>query len=113
MNDETPGVKPGVQFVGLFGDVEFELDNIAVLHDVGLALGAQKSGFADGPFGAEAGEIVVADDRGGDKATLKIGMDGASGFGSGGTLFDGPGTAFFVAGGEERLEAEGLIRGLY
>ncbi len=39
-------------------------------------------------------------------------MDGAGSFGGGGTLFDGPGAAFFLAGGEERLKAESCVSGL-
>ena len=38
-------------------------------------------------------------------------MNGASGLGCSGALLDGPGTAFFFAGGEERLQTEGLVGG--
>lgn len=97
-------------FVGMSGeclqlDIEFEFDDIAVLHNVSLAFGAEKAGLFDSELGAEAGKVIIFADACGDKATLKIGVDGAGGFGGGGTLLDSPGATFFFAGGEEGLEA--------
>lgn len=85
-------------------DVEFEFYHIAVLHDVGFAFGTELAGGFDGLFGAELFEIIEITNTGCDEAALEVGMDGAGGFGGGGTLLDGPGAAFFLAGGEERLE---------
>ena len=91
--------------------VEFEFDDVAVLHDVGFAFGAELAGGFDGLFGTVFFEIVVVADLSSDKATLKVGMNGASSFGSGGTFFDGPGATFFFAGGEERLKPQRLVGG--
>ena len=96
-------------FAGMSGeclqlDIEFEFDDIAVLHDIGLTFGAEEAGLFDGFFGAEAGEVIVFADVRGNEATLKIGVDGTGGFGGGGTFLDSPGATFFFAGGEEGLE---------
>ena len=40
-------------------DVEFEFDDVAVLHDVSFALGAELAGLLDGELGAEGFEVVV------------------------------------------------------
>ena len=81
------------------------------MHDVGFAFGAEEAGLFDGELGTEAGKVIVFADARGNEATLKIGVDGAGGFGGGGTLLDGPGTTFFFAGGEEGLETERVIGG--
>ena len=65
----------------------------------------------DGEFGAEASEVVVFTDVGGDESAFEIGVDGASGLGSSGTFFDGPGATLFLAGGEEGLETESFVGG--
>ena len=85
-------------------DVEFEFYDVAVLHDVGFALGAEFAGFADSFFRAEVFEVFVVANRCSDEATLKIGMDGAGSFWGGSAFFDGPGATFFFAGGKETLE---------
>ena len=56
-------------------------------------------------------EVVVIANTGGDETTFEICMDGTGGFGGRGAFFDGPGAAFFFAGGEEGLEAEGVVGG--
>ena len=75
------------------------------MHDVGFTFGAEEAGFFDGFFGAELFEVVVFTNVGGDEAPLEVSMDSAGGFGGGGAFFNGPGAAFFLAGGEEGLEA--------
>ena len=92
-------------------DVEFEFDDVAVLHDVSLAFGAKLAGGSDGLFRAECFEIVKITNAGRDEAAFKIGMDGAGGFWGGGTFFDGPGATFFLPGGKERLKAESVVSG--
>ena len=81
------------------------------MHDVGFAFGAKFASGFDGLFGAEFDEVVEVANAGGDEAALKIGVDGAGGFGGGGTFFDGPSAAFFFAAGEEGLQAEGVVGG--
>lgn len=81
------------------------------MHDVSFTFGAEKAGLFDGELGAEAGEVIVFADARGNEATLKVGVDGAGGFGGGGAFLDGPGAAFFFAGGEERLKTECVVGG--
>lgn len=71
---------------------------------ISFAFGSEFASFFDCFFGAESFEVVEIADLGGDETALKIGVDGAGGFGGGGAFFDSPGAAFFFAGGEERLE---------
>ena len=85
-------------------DVEFEFYHIAVLHDVGFAFGTELAGGFDGLFGAELFEIIEITNTGCDEAALEVGMDGAGGFGGGGAFFNGPGTTFFFACSEKRLQ---------
>lgn len=92
-------------------DVELKFDDVAVLHNVGFTFGAEFAGGFDGLFGAEFFEVAVITNIGRDEAPLKIGMNSASSFGRGGAFFDGPGTAFFFAGSEERLETESCVGG--
>ena len=81
------------------------------MHDVSFALGAEFAGSADGLFGTEFFKIVVVANASGNEATFEIGVDSAGGLGGGGAFFDGPGAAFFFAGGEEGLEAERFVGG--
>ena len=82
-------------------DVEFEFDDVAILHDVSITFGAEKAGLFDSELGAEAGKVIVFADVGGDKATLKIGVDGPGRFWRCSTLLDGPCSYFFFASGKE------------
>ena len=51
-------------------DVEPELDDVAVLHDVFFALDAEFAGIAGFALGAEGNEVVEGDGFGGDEAAL-------------------------------------------
>ena len=51
-------------------DVEPELDDVAVLHDVFFALDAELAGLAGFGLGAEGDKIVEGDGLGGDEAAL-------------------------------------------
>ena len=86
-------------------NVEFEFHYVAILHDVSFSFGAEFAGGFDGLFGAELFEVVEITNIGSDEASLEICMDGAGGFGSGGAFFNGPGTTFFFACSEKRLQA--------
>ncbi len=78
-------------------DVEQELDHVAVLHDVLLALGAlQALGLDSGVIEVVGFQIVIADDAGPDEAPLEVGVDLASSLRSLGALADGPGAAFLL-----------------
>ena len=87
-------------------DVEAELHDVAVLHDVvlalhaGLALGAR---LGDRAGGDEVGE---RDDLGLDEAALEVGVDDARGLRGLPALVDRPRARLLRAGGEVRLQAE-------
>src|SRR5262249_5310943 len=89
-------------------DVEAELDHVAVLHDVVLALHAGLPSSTRSGHGPEVDEIGVPDDLGLDEATLEVGVDDAGGLGRRGALLDGPGTGLLGPSGEVRLQAQGV-----
>ena len=63
------------KYSAIWLDVEAEVDHVAVLDHVLLALGAQLAGLL-GPLLALAGdEVVVGDDLGADEAALEVGVD--------------------------------------
>ena len=79
-------------------DVEQELDDIAVFHNVLLALGAlQALGLDGGVIKIVGLQVAVADDAGADEAALEITVDLAGGLRGLGALADGPGAALFLA----------------
>ncbi len=92
-------------------DVEFEFDDVAVLHDIGFAFSAELAGGLDGLFGAELFQVIKIANAGGDESAFEIGVNGAGGLRRSETFFNGPGATFFFAGGEEGLEAECVIGG--
>src|SRR5690348_8617793 len=69
--------------------VEAELDDVAIGHDVVLALHADLAGGLGGGHRTGRHQVVVRDDLGLDEATLEVGVDDACGFGCGGTALDG------------------------
>ncbi len=78
-------------------DVEAELQHVAVLDDVFLALDPELAGLAGLGFGAQGNQVLEGDGLGGDEAALKIAVDDASrgrGFVTG---TDGPGAGFLRA----------------
>src|SRR5665647_2176346 len=85
-----------------------KLDDVAVGHDVVLALDAGLACGAGGGDGAEGDEVVVRDDFGLDEALLEVRVDDAGGLGGGGALADRPGAGLLGAGREVALQAEGL-----
>src|SRR5674476_1093754 len=88
--------------------VESKLDDVAVGHDVVLALDAGLAGGAGGGNGAEGDEVVVRDDFGLDEALLEVRVDDAGGLGGRGALADRPGAGLLRACREVALQAEGL-----
>ena len=68
--------------------VEAEVDHVAVLDHILLALGAQQAFFLGGGHAAAAGHhLVEVDGLGPDEAALDVGVDLAGGLGSLGALF--------------------------
>ena len=74
-----------------------EVHHVAVLHHIGLALGAQLARFARLRLASERDIIVVGDRFGADEAFLEIAVDFAGGFGRGGAGVDGPRARFLRA----------------
>ena len=60
-------------------DVESEVNHVAFLHDVGLALEPELAGFARAVLAAARDVLVVADDLGADEAALEVRVDRAGG----------------------------------
>ena len=92
--------------------VEAEVDHIAVLNDVLLALAAEKALLLRGGNAAAADHIVEIDRLGTDKAALDVGVDLAGGLRRLGAVFDRPGAALVLAVGEEGDETEQGVRAL-
>ena len=61
-------------------DLEADVDDVAVVHDVVTAFEAELAGFLDLEVGAQFGEILIADDLGANEAPGDIAMDAAGGF---------------------------------
>ena len=92
--------------------VEAEVDHVAVLDDVLLALAAQQSLFLCRRDAAAADHVVEIDRFGADEAALDVGVDLAGGLGSLGALFDGPGAALVLTVGQEGDETQQVIAAL-
>ena len=92
--------------------VEAEIDHVAILDDVLLALAAQQSLFLCRRDAAAADHVVEIDRFGADEAALDVGVDLARGLRGLGAVFDGPGAALVLAVGQERDEAEQRVGAL-
>ena len=91
-------------------NVEQELNDVAVLDDVVLALGALQTLGLDGGVVEVVGfEVAVADDAGADEAALEVAVDLTGGLRSLGALADGPCTAFLFAVGQEGDQAQQIV----
>ena len=90
--------------------VEAEVDDVAILHDVVLALDADLAFLACGGDAAGGDEVVVVDDLGADEAALEVRMDLAGGFRCRRALDNGPGAALIRAGRQEGLQAQEVER---
>ena len=88
--------------------VEAELDDVAVGHDVVLALHADLAGLLGLLHRAELHQVVEGDDLGLDEAALEVGVDDAGRLGRGRALADRPGAGLLGPGGEVGLQAEGV-----
>src|SRR4029077_10837083 len=86
-------------------DIEPEVRDVAVLHDVLLAFEAEEAGVAAGGEGLQADEVVAGDDLGADEAALDVGMDGAGGVSGTAAATDRPGAHLVLADGEEGDDA--------
>src|SRR5690606_39807789 len=89
-------------------DVKSDLHDVAVLHDVVLALHAGLARGAYGRDGPGLDEVVERDDLGLDEALLEVGVDHAGRLGRGPALLDGPRACLLGARREVGLQPEGV-----
>ena len=82
------------------------MHDVAILHDVVLALDGQFAGLADGGLGAVLQVVVVLDDLSAYKTLLEVGVDDAGTLRSLPALLVSPGLHLHFAGGDERLEIQ-------
>ena len=87
--------------------VEAEVDHVAVLDHILLALAAEQALLLGGGHALpQAIMSSIGDDLGADEAPLEVGVDLAGGLGRLGALFDGPGAALVLAVGQEGDQAQ-------
>ena len=85
---------------------EEDLDDVAVLDPVRLALRAEPAGLARVGHRAERQQVLVGDGLGPDEALGEIRVDRAGGVDGGRAVADRPGPDLVGAGGQERDQAE-------
>src|SRR5689334_9872374 len=83
-----------------------KVDDVAVAHDVVLALEAELPRLAALRLAAEADEVLVRDHLGADEAALDVAVDLAGGLERRGPAADGPCAALVLARGEKADEVE-------
>src|ERR1700733_12964854 len=93
-------------------DVELEEEDVAILHYIFFAFGAEEASFFDGLLVAVLEEVVGGVAVGFDEATLEVGVDDACGSGGLRATFDGPGANLLYASGEVGDEVEEAIGGV-
>src|SRR5262245_17845182 len=91
-------------------DVQPEVNHVAFLDDIGLALEPQLAGFARALLAAPRDVLVVADDLGANEAALEVRMDRTGRLRRRRVALRRPGAHLFRAGRVERLEPEQLVR---
>src|SRR5690606_6196949 len=92
-------------------DVEPEVQYVALLDPVFLALQAQAPGLARAGLAAVADEVLVGDGLGADEALLEVGVDHRGRLGRGGAGLHGPGADLLHPGGEVGLQAQQPVGG--
>src|SRR5207244_2121427 len=90
---------------------EAEVDDVAILHDVVLALEADLAVIAARGHRSARHQRIVADDFGADEAARDVAVDFACGELRGRPARDRPGAAFVLADREERDVAEQIVAG--
>src|SRR6056297_3076135 len=89
--------------------IEQEMQDVAVLDDIGLALGAHLAGFLRGLLATKRDEIVIGDRLGPDEALFEIAVDDACRLRGGRAGADGPGARLLGTDGEIRLQMQEFI----
>ena len=90
-------------------NVKEEVDDVAVLHHVFLALAAHQTLGLGGGHGAAGLHVLEGDDLCPNEAPLEVGVNFARGLGSLGSLAYGPGPALITARGKEGDEAQQFV----
>ena len=103
--DRKRGTRPSFQ------TLKRNKQDVAVLDDIVLALGAHPARLLGAGLAAVADEILIGDGLGADEAALEIGVDDAGGLGRLGAFLDRPGARFLGAGGEEGDQMEQVVAG--
>ena len=85
------------------------MHDVAIGHDIVLALNAQLAGGLGALLAAELDVVVIANDLGLNKAALKVGVDDTGSLRSGRTLTHRPGLDLHLASRKERLQAKQLV----
>src|SRR3954471_25011430 len=87
-------------------DAEAELDHVAVLDDVVLALQAHLAQLTGLRPGADVEQLVPLDHLGPDEPALEVGVDAPGALRRGRALEEGPGAGLLLARGQERAQPE-------
>ena len=82
------------------------MQDVAILDDIVLALGAHLAGFLGRGLAAAGDIVVIGNGLGADETLLEITMDDAGGLRGGPAFADRPGAGFLRAGGEIGLQAQ-------
>src|ERR1700733_9941824 len=93
-------------------DVELEEEDVAILHYIFFAFGAEEAGFFDSLLAAVLEEVVGGVAVGFDEAALEIGVDDTGSSGGFGATFDGPGADLLYASGEVGDQVEQAVGGV-
>src|SRR3546814_803460 len=92
-------------------DVELEVHDVPVLHQVFLALLPQLPGLLRPAFTPQRDEVVIGDRLGTDEAVLHVGVNFTCCLRGLGTLVNGPCAGLLGPHGEESQQVEQLVAG--
>src|SRR5882672_10056747 len=87
------------------------MHDVAVLHDIFLALETELTGFAGTRFAVAGDVVVVSDGFGANEALFEIAVNDACPLRRPRALYHGPGAGLLGSGGEERDQAQEIVAG--
>jgi hypothetical protein len=93
-------------------DVELEEEDVAILHYIFFAFGAEEASFFDGLLAAVLEEVVGGVAISLDEAALEVGVDDSSSSRGFSTALDGPGADLLHTSGEVGDEVEQTVGGV-
>ena len=88
------------------------MHDVAVLHNIFLALDADFACLAALRLASECHIVVIFDNLGTDKTFLKVGVDNAGALRGFPSFMESPGTTFVGTGGQECLQVQEFVSGL-